>query len=507
MLTTTALIALSSMIPLVWLLCISLPFRRAVMAAYLVGWLFLPQASIRLPGALPNLTRSLSIGLGVFTAMLLLDLPRLKALRPHWLDAPMFVWCVSPFFASITNGLGPYDGVSESVATALRLGVPYVIGRACFGDSKGLRMLALGLVLGGLIYVPLCVYEARMSPQLHNMVYGYHQHSFSQTRRMGGWRPMVFMQTGLAVGLFMSSTALLAGWLWATKSLGRFQKAGGVAFSALLLTAVACRSTGSLILLGVGGLALVLTRVTRSKLPILVVALVPLLYTSVRSADLWEGEGLVPVLEQLHAKRAKSVAFRLRNESLLVEKAMQKPVFGWGGWGRYRIYDADGRDISITDGLWVIRLGKTGFIGLAACVLAFLLPVLVYARVVPISAWGRPAFAPATGLSVVLSITMIDNLPNAMFTPFMPLIMGGLATFLQALTSIRKRMAEEGLRESAPADLKALAVSLEQQEPALAELLSELLLCLDATQIKRFAQLTHDDQVQLLRRMSQSDPE
>ena len=59
-------------------------------------------------------------------------------------------------------------------------------------------------VLGGLIYVPLCLFEVRMSPQLHNMVYGFAQHSFGQTVRGGGWRPMVFMQHGLAVGLFMS---------------------------------------------------------------------------------------------------------------------------------------------------------------------------------------------------------------------------------------------------------------------------------------------------------------
>ena len=88
------------------------------------------------------------------------------------------------------------------------------MGRAYFGDFKGLRELATVLFIGGLIYIPLCLYEIRMSPQLHNTIYGFYQHDFVQTMRAGGWRPTVFLQHGLAVGLFMSVTSLIGAWLW-----------------------------------------------------------------------------------------------------------------------------------------------------------------------------------------------------------------------------------------------------------------------------------------------------
>ena len=36
------------------------------------------------------------------------------------------------------------------------------------------------LLIGGLIYIPFCLFEIKMSPQLHKWVYGYHQHAFDQ---------------------------------------------------------------------------------------------------------------------------------------------------------------------------------------------------------------------------------------------------------------------------------------------------------------------------------------
>ena len=107
----------------------------------------LRDAVIRLPGALPDFTRGLSIGAGVLAAVIVFDPERLRTLRPHWLDGPIALWCVCPFFASLSNGLGAYDGFSEVLNSTLQWGVPYLLGRAYFGDLKGLRVLALGIVV------------------------------------------------------------------------------------------------------------------------------------------------------------------------------------------------------------------------------------------------------------------------------------------------------------------------------------------------------------------------
>jgi hypothetical protein len=115
-------------------------------------------------------------------------------------DLPMAVWCVCPMFSSLANDLGVYDGLSQSLEQTIVWGVPYWIGRAYFTDFKALRDLALGIVIGGLIYVPFCLVEMRFSPQWHTWSYGYFQHDFTQVFRFGGYRPVVFMEHGLAVG-------------------------------------------------------------------------------------------------------------------------------------------------------------------------------------------------------------------------------------------------------------------------------------------------------------------
>ena len=92
-------------------------------------------------------------------------------------------------------------------------GIPYFLGRIYFNDLQGLRELSVAIFIGGLIYVPFCLYEIRFSPQLHRLLYGYHQHDFSQTFRFGGYRPMVFMQHGLMVGMWMGMATLAGIWL------------------------------------------------------------------------------------------------------------------------------------------------------------------------------------------------------------------------------------------------------------------------------------------------------
>ena len=97
--------------------------------------------------------------------------------------------------------------------------LPYLIGRIYFSDAAGLRELAVGIFIGGLVYIPFCLYEIRLSPQLHRIVYGYHAHSFAQTYRFGGWRPTVFMDHGLMVGLWMAMSCLAGIWLYVSGTL------------------------------------------------------------------------------------------------------------------------------------------------------------------------------------------------------------------------------------------------------------------------------------------------
>src|SRR6185436_10008382 len=130
---------------------------------------------------------------------------------------------------------------------------PYLMGRLYFATPDGLRSLAVGLFAAGVIYAPLCLWEIRMSPQLHAWFYGVHQHEWVQTLRGGGYRPMVFMHHGLMLGLWMTAASIVGIVLWRAEVV---RKVLGVplpiAVPMLLVTTVFCKSFGSLALLCLG---------------------------------------------------------------------------------------------------------------------------------------------------------------------------------------------------------------------------------------------------------------
>lgn len=424
---TLATLALLGWTPLVLGSFMVLPARRATIAAFVIGWMFLPVAEFRIPG-FPNWDKTAATTLGVFLGMVLLDRGRLGRRPFGWVDLPMLIWCLCPLATSIANGLGAYDGFSQTLRQILTWGLPYLIGRAYFSTWSGLRELAVGCVLGGLVYVPLCLWEIRMSPQLHAIVYGFHQHDFSQTIREGGFRPTVFMRHGLMVGMWMSMTTLVALTLW---RYGKVQRLGplpmGLAVLALLLTTILCRSMGATLLLAAGaGIYWVLPRLRR-PLPLLALLVVPLVYMGVRVPGLWSGEGLLDLAGSVSEERRISLQYRLDSEDLLIGHSLQQPFFGWGGFGRNNTMILDEEYIVvIVDGLWILTLSQLGLFGLVALTLSMLGPVLSFVRRFPPQVWTHPSVAAAGSLTLVLALWMIDNLFNAMINPVYVLVAGGL---------------------------------------------------------------------------------
>ncbi|WP_428937826.1 O-antigen ligase domain-containing protein [Fontivita pretiosa] len=433
-------ILLFGWIPLVVVLFAGLPSRRAVIAAFLLAWLFLPVAEYRIPG-LPDYTKMSATCLGVMLGTMLFDLPRLLSFRPNWIDLPMAIWCACPLASSLSNGLGVYDGLSAVLNQFTAWGLPYLIGRLYFTDAASLKELAVGIFVGGLLYVPLCLYEIRMSPQLHAMLYGYHQHSFAQTIRWGGWRPTVFMQHGLMVGMWMCMASLVGLWLWMSGSVRRVcGMPMGWLLPPLLITAILCKSTGALALLVLGLWALLTARWLRSSLAVWVLLMLSPLYMTLRAGGQWSGQNLVSLAESLTGpQRAGSLQYRMHNEDLLAARALQRPLFGWGGWGRARVKDeTSGRDISVTDGLWIIALGNHGVAGLASLTASMLLPGMMLCLRRSVGEWSMPAFGPAAVLAVVVTLYMIDGVPNAMVNPVFILSAGALGALANRYSACRQ---------------------------------------------------------------------
>jgi hypothetical protein len=448
----TVPLAFAGCFPVVVIFFMMLPARRAVITSFLFAWMFLPVAVFHITG-FPDITKVSLTSISVLLAVSIFDFGRLWAFRPRWFDLALLVFCLSPLPSALSNGTGTYDGLSLSLSHVLQWGIPYFLGRIYFTDPAGLRDLTIGIFIGGLIYIPFCLFEVRMSPNLHWLVYGYHPHSFVQHARMGGWRPMVFMEHGIQVALWMATASLIGFGLW---SLGRTKTFLGFPMPLLLfglcVTLVLCKTVGALALFALGLASLIIIKRARSYLPLVALALIPLGYVAVRAPGFWDGLALVDIVEPVVGpERAQSLETRLTNENRLSAKAMERPIFGWGGWGASRVYTKSGQDVTLSDGLWIILFGMTGITSLLAFYIVVLGgPLRVKARIDPRLRF-HPGLAPVIISAVCVLAWCIYNLPNSSRNPFFILMAGGLAGLKKVVPAVTvvRRVADSGASATA----------------------------------------------------------
>ena len=406
-----------------------LPARRAVISCLVGGWLFLPMYQYDLPG-LPDYGKVMATSLGVLLGAVLFDGRRFLALRFRLIDLPAAVWCLCPLATSMSNDLGVYDGLSGSLGHLLTWGIPYLMGRLYFTDLPSLRELAEGIIVGGLIYVPLCLWEIRMSPQLHRILYGFQQHSFAQHLRFGGYRPKVFMQHGLAVAGWMASalvTAVGAWRCWPARPVLRLPWA--VTVLALGTTLILCRSGNGYILAALGVMAWFTWDVVRTRVPLAALSLVAPVYMMARFTGVLPGEHVMAVAALIApADRVESLASRVQQEDLFMQRTKERIWLGWGGWGRAFPVDQEGqRLVRAVDSLWVIASSFYGIVGVSAVTLLFLVPVVAVVRRMSRVSQGRHILGGAMLLAVLLVMVLIDNLFNAMVNPVNVVAAGALS--------------------------------------------------------------------------------
>ncbi len=421
-------IALLGWIPLTLGLFAFLPPSRAVAAGVVGGWLLLPPASIPVSG-LPDYDKAAAISIGIILATLIFQPNRLISFRARWFDALVIGWCFCPFMSSLQNGLGIYDGLASLLVNLVRWACPYAIGRLYLDDFESFREFARGLVVWGMIYTIPTVFEIRMSPILRLAIYGMGGRGNMASLRFGGYRPFVFLTTGLEHALWMTVATLLAYWLWrcgAIRRIGPFPM-GQFLLPFLFIVTFSCRSSGALFLLIAGLIILRASTAFRSKVLVYLLLLVAPAYYAVRLPGLWSGEDLVGLLRaNFSEERAESLAFRFRCEDMLAAKALQRPVWGWASWGRNRLTSEDGRDLAPTDGMWIIHLGQYGLVGLFAWTALGLVPALRFVRHFPVERWTDPLVGPAAVASVILGLNQVDNLLNGFQILPLMTVVGGL---------------------------------------------------------------------------------
>jgi O-antigen ligase len=266
-----------------------------------------------------------------------------------------------------------------------------------------------------------------MSPNLHHSVYGYaYFPDFTQTRRWGGYRPTVFLIHGLAVGLFALAVALLA----AAEGRTTKRRLGlPTRWSTLYLVVVLvlCKSTGAIIM-GLVTLPFVALTSPRRQIRVAVLlAAVCITYFGVKLAGVFPDQAITEFMSShLDADRAGSLQFRFDSDKALIDHARERLWFGWGEFGRNRVYDDTGRDMVVTDGHWIIVLCSGGLLRLACTFGLLLYPVIRAARVLKRVREPADRFLLA-GLAVVLACYVFDLLPNGMGHPFPLFLAGALA--------------------------------------------------------------------------------
>ena len=163
--------------------------RRALIAQFIAGGLFLPVGGMNIPG-LPDITKITVVSTAGLLGAVLFDAQRMMRFRLHWIDGVVLVFCFVPVCSSISNGLGIYDGVSFALDKIMMWGIPYYLGRVYITTPQAYRDLVIGVMIGALAYVPICLWEMKMAPTLHAQMYGYIPFKFSSSNRFGGYRPV-----------------------------------------------------------------------------------------------------------------------------------------------------------------------------------------------------------------------------------------------------------------------------------------------------------------------------
>lgn len=436
-----ALIAL-----LVWPLVVAILFNRlpraeAAVWSILGGYLVLPPVvGFDLPG-LPDL------GKNALPAMAAAFFAHLTGPKPGESPAPrlpvvlvvlLALLILSPIPTAITNpdvliegisvrpGIGLTQGIGEAIATGFHL-LPFLLGFYLLSDSRGPQVLGRALIVGILAYSVLMLIEIRLSPQMNVWIYGFFQHAFDQTMRYGSFRPIVFLPHPLWVA-FLTLTALLSAIAFLRAD--RTPRAKGItAYLALLL--VLCKSLGVLLHLFIAAPLLWLARPRVIVLISLLLGVASCLYPALRASPFMPIDQIGEFISGAEADRGQSFEFRLNNEVILLERALERPWFGWGAWGRPLLVDPEsGRYLTITDGEWIRVLGQYGILGYVAEFGLLLVPLILLWR-----AWPRgPQAAPPgadqmllAAMALMLALNMVDLLPNATITPITWMMAGIVA--------------------------------------------------------------------------------
>ena len=421
----------------------SMPPGRAIIVCLLGAYLFLPPPPTAFDFPLvPPLDKETLPSLVVLVLCLGMYRQQVQLIPQSWMSRLFLgLFILAPLGTTLTNldpvfwgriGL-PGMSLKDTVSTLFRqilIIVPFLLARNFLHTRDQQRELLIAFVVAGLIYSFPMLLEVRLAPQLNTWIYGFFQHSFDQMMRSGGFRPIVFLYHGLWAAFLMMMCVVSAVILLRTED-GNHKVYAVLAAIYLFAVLVLCKSLASA-LYAVLLVPLVLFLPRRIQLWIaLSLALLAVSYPVLKGMGAIPEHQILEQAEKVSKERAASLQYRFQNENVLLERAMERPIFGWGGYQRNLVLDpATGRSVTVSDGYWVIMLGVYGWIGWLSQFGLMVLPiVLLWIR------FRQRGFETASpyvmGMSLLLAVNVFDLLPNATQTPLTWLLVGALLGYAE----------------------------------------------------------------------------
>jgi hypothetical protein len=421
---------------------------RALTLAYLVGWLLLPVDALEIKGFW-DVDKILATNFGVILGTVLFCPWRFRLFRFNVPEAILLIYASGTILTSLTNGLGIYDGVSSFTYRVFYTAVPFCFGRAFVRSREDLMEIARIIVAGASVCALLAIWEWRMSPHIHKTLYGYFQHSFHQHMRWGFFRPIICFKHALGLGTFFAWTSLLAIAMYRAGELRlrtafRLPPSAATLYVILpvigLLTGMSLGPWG-LFVIGIG----IFVYRTQGRWRRLVWGPIVLAigWMGGRYSGVLDGAWADAAVRSISEKRADSLQTRVNSETLTIQHASQRPLFGWGGFGRSRARDHRGNEV-VTDGMWIILVGMYGVVGLVSFYAWWIWPI-VMSRRAPDALAEDPVVFP---ILIAIGMQAVNLLFNGFLSPILTLIAGGVVTAVYA-----SRRMPAALRAATPAPI------------------------------------------------------
>lgn len=411
---------------------------RAFILVYTIGILVLPVEQIRSGQGFIALTYSLRIDkymachLAVLIGTIMFCPHVLSRFKFGLIDAIFGIMLAGIFASALVNRGDAKTGVADAVSNLLGFYPAIIFARMYVTNLSELNTVMRTIIGGAVVYGLIVLIEVRFSPQIHRLMYGYFQHSFSQFVRYGFFRPAGMLRHAIELAFFMGTALVMAAGLSYRRMFpplwGMFP--GWMVVGWLGLTLAATFTVSGYLAFFAGAGVLVMLQMTRKRAWLLALPSLALLWMVLRYFGEIDANSIIRLASMVNKERGESLSYRLSAEAYYLFEGNLNPIIG-GGTGIV------GNGKPAVDAFWLVQIGFYGWLGLLCWLALWMSGIVVLYR-----KWNFLGSAERYFCSVACAAVapmFIDFLFNGFPSHFLMITTTGVATAVTALAASNAR--------------------------------------------------------------------